>query len=112
MTKFRNRKVELDGFKFDSVKESVTYSSYKIMQKAGLISDLQVHPIFHVLGKTGKKICKVILDFSYFDVADNCYKYIDVKGLDKKTNKYRITNISSLKKKLVEDQFGIKVEYV
>lgn len=102
----------IDGIKFASKKESIAYSSYKIMERAGLISDLVCHPVFHVIWPSGVKICKVILDFSYYDISENRYRYIDVKGKDKETGKFRLTRESALKKKLVEEAFKIEVEYV
>ncbi len=104
-------KKTVDGYKFDSKKEAEVYGKFKILQQAGKISNLDIHPSF-VIFLNGRKICKVILDFMYYDLLEKRYKYIDVKGFDKKTSKFRVTRESAIKKKLVEAQEGIIVEYM
>lgn len=41
MPKYGNRKIIRDGIEFDSIKECQRYCELKLMQRAGLISDLQ-----------------------------------------------------------------------
>ena len=40
-SKYHNKKVMIDGIKFDSKKEANRYQELKLMQRAGIISDLQ-----------------------------------------------------------------------
>ena len=44
MNKYNARKVQIDGFTFDSQREAERYSELKLMEKAGEITDLTVHP--------------------------------------------------------------------
>ena len=53
--KYKNRKVEVDGIKFDSKKEAKRYGELKLLEKAGEISDLQCHPKFDLV-INGQKI--------------------------------------------------------
>ena len=41
MTKYHNKKVVIDGIKFDSAKEGRRYQELKLMERAGEITDLQ-----------------------------------------------------------------------
>lgn len=68
--KFGNRKTTIDGITFDSAKEARRYSELKIMQRAGLISDLKIQPRFELIpsfkknGETFRKT-EYVADFSY-----------------------------------------------
>lgn len=76
--KYGARKVKLDGHTFDSQAEARRYGQLVTMARAGLITDLVVHPKF-TIEINGSLICKVILDFSYKDKRGEIY-YEDVKG--------------------------------
>lgn len=39
--KYKNRKIIVDGIKFDSKKEAVRYKELKMLEKAGIIHDVQ-----------------------------------------------------------------------
>lgn len=99
MSKYRNQKVNIDGYNFDSKAESKRYQELKLMQDVGLIKDLQLQPKFELIptfkknGKTYRKTV-YIADFSYFSITDNKTIVEDFKGF--KTEIYR------LKKKLFE----------
>jgi hypothetical protein len=41
------QKVALDGHVFDSKKEAARYQDLKILELAGVIEDLEVHPKYH-----------------------------------------------------------------
>lgn len=101
--KYGAKKVQIDGIWFDSKREGARYTELKAMQRAGLINALQCHPAFPV-GINGKFICTTVLDFRYFDFKRNDLIYEDVKGKD--------NPLSQLKRKLVEAEYGIKVEIV
>mgnify|MGYP003334020814 CR=1 FL=1 len=102
-SKYHNLFCTIDGIKFHSQAEAAEYSRLKLELKAGEIKDLKLQPKFQIT-INDIKICKVILDFIYFDKRVNKMRYIDVKGVE--------TAISRLKKKLVEAQHGIEVELV
>ena len=100
-SKFKNKKVKLDGYTFDSLAEAKHYQHTLLPKyKAGEIRHLQVHPRFKCI-IDGVKICDYIADFSYIDInqiglqgQQGCEVVEDVKG-------YK-TDVYKLKKKLVE----------
>lgn len=71
MNKYRNKHTEVDGLIFDSKKEAERYCELKIMERAGLISDLQrqkrfeLQPSFILNGKRYRPIT-YICDFYYW----------------------------------------------
>jgi len=99
--KYRNVKVEVDGIKFHSIKESNRYIELQLMQRAGVISGLELQPRFDIIVE-GIFICFYKADFRYFDNEKNgAVRVEDVKGM--RTPVYR------LKKKLVEALYGIEI---
>ena len=44
--KYRNVRVRIDGITFDSLREAARYGELKLLQGAGLIRDLEVHPVY------------------------------------------------------------------
>ena len=71
MNKYGNRKVIHDGIEFDSVKEAHRYCELKLMQRAGVISDLQLQVPFELIptqridGKLAEKAVNYVADFVY-----------------------------------------------
>ena len=85
-SKYHNKKVMIDGIKFDSKKEANRYQELKLMQRAGIISDLQ-RQVKYVLipsqkgddGRVVERPCTYIADFVYVD--ENGKKVVeDTKG--------------------------------
>ena len=70
MNKYRNKKVIVDDYIFDSIQESRRYKELKLLLRAGEISDLQLQPRFLLQegfkknGKTYRKV-EYIADFMY-----------------------------------------------
>jgi hypothetical protein len=62
--KFRNVPTEVDGETFASRKEAKRYGELKLLEKAGYIRDLQLHPKFP-LKVNGLLVCTYIADFAY-----------------------------------------------
>ena len=99
--KYSNKKVTIDGHKFDSQAEAKHY--YFVLKPAlerGEISNLELQPRIRC-EINGKKVCDYLADFRYLSKAKignqgqiGCQVIEDVKGF--KTDIYR------LKKKLVE----------
>jgi len=62
MNKYRNKKVQVDMFVFDSIAESRRYKELKLLEQAGKISKLELQPKFTLQesfrknGKTYRKI--------------------------------------------------------
>lgn len=46
MNKYHNKPVEIDGFRFDSQKEARRRNELKLLERAGEISNLVVHPVY------------------------------------------------------------------
>jgi hypothetical protein len=103
MNKYRAIRTEVDGHKFPSRREAERYRQLKLLQRAGHISHLELQPAFKIY-LNDQLICKVILDFKYWDNDKRCAVYEDSKGCD--------NPMSKLKRKLVEAQEDIKVHIV
>ena len=92
-------RTKLDGFSFDSRAEARRYSELKLMQMAGAISGLSVHPVyvlqdpFKLAGKTIRGIAYEA-DFEYLDDSDLIAE--DVKGIQ--TEVFKIKRKMFLKK--------------
>jgi hypothetical protein len=102
--KYGAKRVEIDGYKFDSKREAERYQELKLLEKTTKLHLIEVHPKFEI-EHNGVKICKVILDFWYCDNKDGgIFIYEDVKGMD--------TPVSRLKRKLVKAFYKIDVTVV
>ena len=110
-SKYRNRKVTVDGIMFDSEKEARRYGELKLLQKTGYISDLQLQVPFTLIpsqSKDGKVIERKMsykADFVYKD-KDGKQIVEDVKSEATKTEVYRC------KKKLMLYVHGIEIREV
>lgn len=109
-SKYHNKKVIIDGIKFDSKKEANRYQELKLMQRAGIISDLQ-RQVKYVLipsqkgddGRVVERHCTYIADFVYVD--ENGKKVVeDTKGY--RTSDYKI------KRKLMLYIHGVKINEI
>lgn len=92
-SKYKNKKTEVDGIKFDSLKEARRYGELKLLVKGGVIKDLELQPVFELIprqvyqGKTMRKV-SYIADFMYKDIKRGITVVEDVKGF--KTDVYKI----------------------
>ena len=100
MNKYRNKKVQVDMYVFDSIAESRRYKELKLLEKAGEIQDLELQPHFLLQesfkknGKTYRKI-EYIADFKYTENGKTIVE--DVKGIQ--------TDVFKLKHKLFEKKY-------
>lgn len=92
MTKFKNKKVEVDGILFDSKKEATRYQELKRLERHGKITDLQLQVKFVLIPKqysqteftkAGKprvieQECSYIADFVYTQDGQTVAE--DIKG--------------------------------
>ena len=104
--KYGASKTIVDGIRFDSSKEAEHYSSLRLLERAGLISDLKLQPVFvlqDAFNCNGKKYraIKYIADFMY--KRDDRIIVEDVKG-DK-------TDVYKIKKKLFLKKYGDQFEF-
>lgn len=113
-SKFGNKKVQHDGYKFDSIRECDRYKELKALSDQGKIKDLTLQPKFW-LKCGGKDIlikserypngrrASYRADFKFVD--DRGVEHVeDVKGFD--------TSGSRLRRAIVEAEYGVRVEIV
>jgi hypothetical protein len=117
-SKYGNRKVVRDGIKFDSEREAARFAELKVLRAMGKIRDLRLQANFTLVeGYTtieGKRIKTMVYrsDFAYERATEpDCNGAVywlreveDVKGV--KTKEYQ------LKKKLMQDKYGITIREV
>lgn len=104
--KYRNQITEVDGRKFHSKKEAKRYQELKLLERGGLITNLQCQPRFEIVIDAkqvryaeSKRPMFYVADFSYFDKQN--FVVEDVKGM--KTPDYKI------KRALVEHIYGFTI---
>lgn len=96
--KYKNKKVIVDGIKFDSTREARRYRELKLLEKAGMIKDLELQPKFELIPtiKTDKETLRKVsyyADFKYIDTQTGKEIVEDVKGFK--------TDVYKLKKKML-----------
>ena len=82
--KYGNKKVVVQGIKFDSKWESQRYLYLKSLERAGTIKDLELQVRFN-LEVNGQKICAYVADFCYNrEDKDGVWHYVvdDAKGVE------------------------------
>ena len=85
MSKYKNRKIVLDGIPFDSIKEAGRYSQLKLLEKTGAIKCLSLQHVFIlapsvILNGRKKPPIKYIADFTYTAADTGDYIVEDVKS--------------------------------
>lgn len=128
MNKYRNRQIEYNGEKYDSVKEYRRHDELKLLERAGKITGLQRQVKFELIPKQFEESNEVfqrgknkglpkpgkMLEYAVFYVADFVYKQNgklvveDVKGY-KGGAAYAIFTI---KRKLMLERFGIRIKEI
>lgn len=109
MSKYYSKKVIVDNIKFDSKKEANYYLKLKVLERAGVIKDLELQKeyilqdSFKLNKKTRRKITYKA-DFKYVSTLDNRIHVVDVKGFK--------TEVYKLKKKLFEYKYQIEIEEI
>ena len=103
--KYHNTKTIADGIKFDSKLEAERYAQLKMMERAGVIRDLELQPEYELLPsfrKNGKTWRRTLYkaDFRYILAEDDSYIIEDVKG-----STAVITDVFRLKQKLFEYKY-------
>lgn len=100
--KYHNTKVKVDGIKFDSKLEAERYGQLKILERAGIIRNLELQPEYELIPsfrKNGKTWRRTVYksDFRYILCEDDKTIIEDVKG-----STAVITGVFRLKQKLFE----------
>ena len=126
--KYHSKKTVIDGITFDSRKEAERYSELKLLERCGAISNLELQKVYELIpaqyelyeryGKNGNRLkdgkkcieksCVYKADFVYIDNETGQQVVEDVKGY-KGGQAY---SLFSIKRKLMLERYGIKVEEV
>jgi hypothetical protein len=96
--KFNAKPTVIDNVRFASKKEGAYYQKLKARKESGEVLFFLMQAPLH--SKSG---IRYLVDFVEFH-ADGTVHFIDVKGC--------ITQVYALKKKLIENEFPIKIEEV
>lgn len=114
--KMKNEPCVIDGIRFQSEKEGQRYAELMLELHARVISMLSCqYPFDYKDDRRDKVLFTYRADFRYRLVASNIWIFEDVKPIDKKTGKTPMTaayRMFLLKKKLIEDRFGITITEV
>lgn len=100
VSKYNNKKTQIDMYVFDSIAESKRYKELALLEKTGRITELELQPHFLLQesfkknGKTYRKI-EYIADFKYKENGKIVVE--DVKGKE--------TDVFKLKRKLFEKKY-------
>lgn len=84
--KYYNKKTIIDGIVFASKLEAKRYTELKLLEKQGIIKDLELQPSYDLMpsfkkdNKTYRK-STYKADFSYFDIENDKTIVEDTKGL-------------------------------
>lgn len=105
MTKYGNRKTEVDGVVFASRAESRRYQELRLLEQAGEVTDLKLQPKFELQPKfkrDGKTIRAIMYsgDFAYTETSTGKRVVEDIKG-----GKGTQTQVFLLKSKLLLFRF-------
>lgn len=108
MSKYHNVKTKIDGITFDSKREAERYCELRLLQRGGVITDLQLQPRFLIqpsYKKNGKTVRAIeyVADFMYKDETGQTIVE-DAKGMK--------TDVYKLKKKLVEYKYDLTINEV
>lgn len=109
MNKYKNKKVYVDGIRFDSKREANRYKELLLLEQAGEITDIELQKDFLLIppqkigGKVVERAVKYKADFCYKD-SNGKMIVEDVKGM--KTKDYII------KRKLMLYVHGVRVKEV
>lgn len=107
MSKYGNKKVMVDGIPFDSKKEAQRYRELTLMERAGLIEELEIKRRFELIPKKGKeRPAYYTCDFAYRDTKSGLLVVEDVKSEATKTQVY------VLRRKLMYQRYDIQIREV
>lgn len=112
MNKYGARKTEIDGIVFDSAHEAHRYCELRYMERAHLISGLQLQRKYTLIGAQKDKAGKII-ERPVTYIADFVYKDQDGKTVveDAKSPATR-TDVYKIKRKLMLSIYGIRIKEV
>lgn len=99
--KYQARRVTLDGIAFDSQAEAARYAELKLLQAAGAIAGLRVHPRFELQAafedREGRRWPAIVYEADFVYTEHGAQVLEDVKGYE--------TPVWKLKRKLFLKQY-------
>jgi len=101
-SKYRNKKVTVDGIKFDSHAEATFYHLLKTMKKAKLIDEFELQKKFTLQDAfkfEGKTVRAITYVCDFHVLRNGNYDVIDVKGAPE-------TEVFKIKRKMFINKFG------
>lgn len=102
-SKYGAQKTMIDGILFDSKREAAYYAELKQRENAGEVVGVELQRPFTIL-INGFLVGTYKSDFAFWDVTEDRFRVIDVKGMD--------TPLSRFKRKCVKAQYNVDVEIV
>lgn len=105
MSKYKNRKVTIDGQTFDSMREYNRWCELKLLERAGEITGLKRQVRLEILpkqvvdGKVAERAAYYVADFTYKEKGKPVIE--DCKGF--------ATDVYRLKRKLVLAKYGVQI---
>ena len=110
MSKYGSKKTELDGIVFDSKREANRYAELKLMERAKLISNLELQVPFELIpaqkrnNRVVERACTYVADFVYYDKVKEETVVEDAKGMR--------TDVYKIKRKLMLQKYNIEIKEV
>lgn len=87
MNKYRNKKVQVDMYEFDSIKESKRYKELKLLERAGKINNLELQKKYLLIPKQkDERAVSYIADFYYIENNREIVEDVKSKITSKKTD--------------------------
>ena len=111
-SKFKNKKVELDGLTFDSKKDARRYNALKLLERVGYISGLELQKSFVLAASVkfeneprAKPAVRYVADFVYIENGKMIVE-------DVKSSATKSLPVYRLKKHLMKSVHGIDIKEI
>lgn len=80
-SKYHAKRVKLDGYTFDSKVEARRYEQLKLLERAGEIRRLEIHPRYQVVPASMQgKAVYYVADFTYREIPENAETWAEEQG--------------------------------
>ena len=118
MAKYKNKKIEIDGIVFDSKKEARRWNELKLLEKNGVIRNLQrqikfeLIPTQRINGKVVERPCNYIADFTYTIPITDDWNTRQIVVEDTKSPYLRKEPRYVIKRKLMLYVHGIRIKEI
>lgn len=114
--KFGAKPARVNGLHFDSHAEAAYYGELVLMEKAGLIADLEHPAIYELHAPGGGTVGRIEVDFRFFDKLQARVRVQDVKGDDRPRRHHArsgtITDLFNWKARHLALEYGVTIEII